>query len=68
MGSGVDPIFLIALFVAIGSSTVSALRVEVLRSTGGLPPHIVGLFEEPLGFQQVPGGPYYVFEIGRAHV
>lgn len=40
----------------------AALRVEVLRATGGLPPHIVGLFEEPLGFQQSPGGPYYVFD------
>ncbi len=33
-----------------------------LRSIGGLPPHIVGLFEEPLGFQQTPGGPYFVFD------
>jgi len=40
----------------------AALDVEVIRSTGGLPPHIVGLFEEPLGFQQTPGGPYYVFD------
>ncbi|MBI3050754.1 MAG: hypothetical protein HYY76_20885 [Acidobacteria bacterium] len=39
-----------------------ALDVEVLRSIGGLPPHIVGLFEEPLGFQQAPGGTYYVFD------
>lgn len=39
-----------------------ALPVEVLRSVGGLPPHIVAAFEEPLGFQQTPGGPYYVFD------
>jgi hypothetical protein len=45
---------------------VSALRVEILRSSGSLPPHIAGLFEEPLGFQQTPGGPYYVFD-RRAH-
>ena len=38
------------------------INVEILRSVGGLPPHIVGLFEEPLGFQQTPGGPYYVFD------
>jgi len=43
-----------------------ALTVEVLRSVGGLPPHIVGLFEEPLYFQQAPGGAYYVFD-RRAH-
>jgi hypothetical protein len=40
----------------------ATLDVEVIRATGGLPPHIVGLFEEPLGFQQTPGGPYYVFD------
>jgi hypothetical protein len=45
-----------------GVQTDAALTVEVLRSVGGLPPHIVGLFEEPLGFQQTPGGPYYVFD------
>jgi hypothetical protein len=36
--------------------------VEVLRSIGGLPPHINGLFADPLGFQQTPDGPYYVFD------
>ena len=45
---------------------VAALPVEVLRSVGGLPPYIVGLFQEPLAFQQVAGGPYYVFD-RRAH-
>jgi len=39
-----------------------ALTAEVLRSVGGLPPHIVGLFEEPLSFQQAPNGAYYVFD------
>jgi hypothetical protein len=43
-----------------------AAGVEVLQSIGGLPPHIVGLFEEPLAFQQTPDGPYYVFD-RRAH-
>jgi hypothetical protein len=49
-------------FGVAGTSMVTALSVEVIRSTGGLPPHIVGLFEEPLGFQQTEGGPYYVFD------
>lgn len=57
---------LAVLFLSVGTNTDAALRVEVLRSTGGLPPHIAGLFEEPLGFQQPPGGPYYVFD-RRAH-
>lgn len=47
---------------AIGVAPRAALSVEVLRSIGGLPPHIVGRFEEPIGFQQTPGGPYYVFD------
>jgi hypothetical protein len=42
------------------------LNVETLQSVGGLPPHITGEFEEPLAFQQAPGGPYYVFD-RRAH-
>lgn len=44
------------------SARPEALTVEVLRSVGGLPPHIVGLFEEPLNFQQAPSGVYYVFD------
>ena len=46
----------------LGTRTEAALAVDVLRSIGGLPPHIVGLFEEPLGFQQTPRGLYYVFD------
>jgi hypothetical protein len=44
------------------TTNARAIDVEIVRSIGGLPPHIVGLFEEPLGFQQTPGGPYYVFD------
>ena len=40
----------------------AALRVEVLRSVGGLPPHIVGTFEEAVAFQQAAGGAYYVLD------
>ena len=45
-----------------GTRTEAAQAIEVLRSIGGLPPHIVGLFEEPLEFQQSSGGVYYVFD------
>src|SRR3954467_510292 len=41
---------------------VSAARVDVLRSVGGLPPHIVGMFEEATNFQQADSGLYYVFD------
>jgi hypothetical protein len=40
----------------------AALRVETLRSVGGLPPHIVGTFEDPVDFQQAADGTYYVFD------
>jgi hypothetical protein len=50
------------LVTALGDAPHAALRVDVLRAVASLPPHIVGLFEEPLGFQQPRGGPYYVFD------
>ena len=37
-------------------------RVEVLRSAASLPPHIVGLFREPLACKQAASGHYYVFD------
>jgi len=43
-----------------------ALRVETLRSIGGLPAHIAGGFSEAVGFQQGPDGTFYVFD-RRAH-
>jgi hypothetical protein len=45
-----------------GAQSDAAPDVEVLRSAGGLPPHIVGTFEEPIAFQQTPAGSYYVFD------
>src|SRR3954470_13165609 len=41
-------------------------RVELLRSTGGLPAHIAGSFQRPIGFQQTDAGQYFVFD-RRAH-
>jgi hypothetical protein len=40
----------------------AALRSAVLQSIGSLPPHIVGMFEEPADFQQASSGLYYVFD------
>jgi hypothetical protein len=36
--------------------------VEVLKPTDSLPPHIVGLFREPLACKQTANGDYYVFD------
>src|SRR5207244_4107486 len=44
----------------------AALRVDVLRPVGALPPHITGLFEEAAAFQQAANGYYFVFD-RRAH-
>ena len=51
-----------ALTLVWAAQPGAALRVEVLRPVSALPPHITGLFEEPLSFQQAPGGVYYVFD------
>jgi len=56
---------LVALF-GLSLRPVPARPVEILRSTGGLPAHIVGTFQRPIGFQQTDAGQYYVFD-RRAH-
>ena len=50
----------------LASARGHALRVETVRSIGGLPPHVAGSFTEAVGFQQGPDGTYYVFD-RRAH-
>ena len=49
------------------AATVSALKVDVLRSTAAVPAHIAGRFREPAGFQQAASGQYFVFD-RRAHL
>ena len=48
--------------LALAVAPVSSLRVEILRSTGGLPAHIAGSFQNPVGFQRSDAGVYYVFD------
>jgi hypothetical protein len=63
--TGLSAVWLYALCLlpsALFAQGPSPGRVDVLRSIGGLPPHIVGRFREPLGFQRVPDGPAYVFD------
>jgi hypothetical protein len=52
----------ILTLLILASRPGAALRVETLRSTGGLPPHIVGSYEETLNFQQDASGTYFVFD------
>jgi hypothetical protein len=56
-------VMLATAMLAIGQASP---RVLVLRSTGGLPAHVAGSFERPLGFQQSDAGQYFVFD-RRAH-
>lgn len=57
---------LIASVLALGPAASGRARVEVLPATGGLPAHVAGRFQEPLAFQQMSGGDYFVFD-RRAH-
>ena len=52
----------LALALVTFLAPVSALDVETLRSVAGLPPHIAGSYEEPIGFEQSQDGTYYVFD------
>jgi hypothetical protein len=55
-----------SLVVAAALAQSQPSRVLLLRSTGGLPAHIAGAFEQPLGFQQSDAGQYFIFD-RRAH-
>ena len=55
-----------ALLLALAVRPAPLLPVEILRSTGGLPAHIAGSFQRPIGFQQADNGQYFVFD-RRAH-
>jgi hypothetical protein len=48
--------------LAPARSAAAALDAQVLRPVAALPPHVTGLFEEPLSFQQPRSGPFYVFD------
>jgi hypothetical protein len=49
------------------TSSLAALKPDLLRSAGAVPAHIAGKFREPTGFQQSASGQYFVFD-RRAHV
>ena len=57
---------LAAVSILLTAAQLASPHVLVLRSTGGLPAHIAGSFQKPLGFQQSDAGQYFVFD-RRAH-
>ena len=52
----------IALLGGMTAASQIARETDVLRSTDGLPAHVVGLFREPVAFQQSINGDYYVLD------
>ena len=54
--------FTVLALVTVLAGGTAALDVRILKSIGGLPPHIVGTFENPIDFQQAANGTYYVFD------
>ena len=67
-GTPTPPRFTTTLcLIAIVASTASVVaqhgrNVTVIRSTGGLPANVVGLFRQPVAFQQSVTGDYYVLD------
>jgi hypothetical protein len=53
---------LLLAILCVSSPVRAALHVEVLRSVGGIPAHIVGMFDDPAAFQQSAAGQYFVFD------
>jgi hypothetical protein len=49
------------------SVPLTAVRPDVVRSVGAIPPHLAGRFREAAGFQQAASGQYFVFD-RRSHV
>ena len=56
------PALLLALVLSVGAGAQWSRPVEQIRSSGGLPPHVVGRFREPAAFQQAPSGDHYIFD------
>lgn len=52
----------LGVVLAAPRAETPAAAVETLQSVAGLPPHLVGRFGEPAGFQQSSDGEYFVFD------
>ena len=60
------PRVIVATTALLFASGQALSPVEILQATGGLPAHIAGQFEEPVGFAQARSGEYVVLD-RRAH-
>lgn len=50
------------LLATLSAQQPSPGSVDVLKSVNALPPHIAGLFRDPIGCKQTANGDYYVFD------
>jgi hypothetical protein len=57
----------VVLATALVSAPLTAVRPDVVRSVGAIPPHLAGRFRDVTGFQQAASGQYFVFD-RRSHV
>jgi hypothetical protein len=57
-------LFLLLVTAVCAATPGASTGVEVLRSVGGLPAHLVGDYDAPAGFQQAETGDYFVFDRG----
>jgi len=64
--AGAAALAALLLLTSAGLAARTRLAVEVIDAVGGLPAHIVGAFEEPVGFVQTTTGDYLVLD-RRAH-
>jgi hypothetical protein len=60
-------LFSAVLATVILSARLTAVRPDVVRSVGAIPPHLAGRFRDAAGFQQAASGQYFVFD-RRSHV
>jgi len=58
--------FCIAIIALLLAPALTALKPDVLRSTGAVPASIAGRFRDATGFQQSASGQYFVFD-RRSH-
>ena len=56
------PAIVVLLLAWLSAGQSAQPRILTLRSTGGLPAHVVGGFRSPAGFQQTDAGQYFVFD------
>jgi len=53
---------IVPVLLIVASIQLTAIQVQVLKSSGAIPAHIAGRFRDPIGFQQSGFGQYFIFD------